>query len=125
MSSELMRRTADVLEKMAEYIDHEEGARQEALRQTRLKVATDLSEKVAAATGENLPQEILEKIAADSSMVDAFTKLAEQQYNEPPETMGEARNLGDDDRAVPLTKTAQKAEEDEQQGRAFIDWVMS
>lgn len=126
MSSELMRRTADVLEKVAEYIDQEEQARQEVVRQERLKVANDLKEKVASATGEELPQEVIEKIASsDRSVVDAFTKLAERQYNEPPEEMGVARNLGDDDNAVPLTKTAQKTEAVEQQGQAFVDWIMS
>jgi hypothetical protein len=126
MSSQLMRDTADVLEKVAAYIDQDVQARHEAVQAERLRIATELREKVATATGEDLPAEVIDKIAsADPSVVDAFTKLAERQYNEPPEEMGAGQNLGDDDNAVPLTKTAQQAEAVDRQGEAFVDWVMS
>jgi len=126
MSSKIMRDTADVLEKMAAFVDQTAQTQQNTLQEERLRIATDLREKIATATGEDIPDEVLAKIAsADAGVVDAFTKLAAQRYDEPPEAMGEARNLGEDYSAVPLTKTAQQTETTAQQSQAFVDWVMS
>jgi len=77
--SDLMTKTAAVLEALADQLDQQEQHQREAAREERRKVARALSEKVAAATGEELSSEVLEHLAnSDVDVIDAFTKLAER-----------------------------------------------
>lgn len=126
MSSEFMRKTAEVLEKMADYLDEEETHHQAGIRQERQKTASALGEKIALATGEELPSEVLQRIVeSDQDVLDAFTKIAGRAgVSASPEEPGEVGDMRDNDTArhthTELTKEA--AAETEQR---FLDWIMS
>lgn len=125
MSSELMRSTANVLEKLAEQLDQDEQGRKDVAHQERLKVANALGEKIASVTGEELSPAVLERIAAsDHDVVSLFTKLAERApHAEPPDPMGEAHNPNND--AAYTTKTARDQRTQSESDQQFLDWVMS
>jgi len=125
MSQAFLNQVADLLEKVATHLDDEEAARKEAQRVERRKVANRLSEKIAASTGEALPDDLLEKLAAsDQDIVDTVVKLAERQAAQPPEEMGEPGDIND--RAtMSRTKTAQTKEAAENADAQFMNWVMS
>ena len=126
MSSEFMRRTADVLEKLAEHFDHQERVQQDETRQERLKIASALSEKYAAATGEDLPKEILEQIAdSPHDVVRVFEKLATRvPHDTPPDTMGESENLDDVNTAVGGTRTERTKTAASDAEQKFVNWIM-
>jgi|MudIll2142460700_1097286.scaffolds.fasta_scaffold00003_140 hypothetical protein len=125
MSDKFLNQVADLLEKVAVHLDEEEAARKEAQRAERRKVANRLSEKIAASTGEALPDDLLEKLAAsDQDIVDTVVKLAERQGAQPPDEMGEPGDIND--RATVIrTKTAQAKEAAENADAQFMNWVMS
>lgn len=126
MSSEFMRRTADVLEKLAEHLDREELTRQDGARQERLKVATALSEKYAAATGEDLSKEILEQIAdSNHDVIRVFEKLATRiPHNTPPDTMGESENPDDVNTATGNSRSERTKTAASDADQHFVNWIM-
>lgn len=124
--SQFMRQVADVLEKTAMYIDENEAARQEAARAERRRTADTLNEKIAAATGERLPDAVLEKIASsDQDVVEAVVKLAERNAERPPEELGEAGDIRDNRSGVPATRTARVKEASEDADQRFLSWINS
>lgn len=127
MSSEFMRKTADVLEKLAERLDSEEVARQKVAQDERLKLATRLGEKYTAATGEDLSPEVLEKIASSNAdVLDTFTRLVDRgPRSENPDDMGDAHDPREDNLAYGTSKTAMTKEAADQADDRFLDWVMS
>ncbi len=126
MSREFLLKTAGALEKLAEYLDQEEQHRQETARAERLKVARELGEKVAATTGESLPDDVLEKIASsDRGVVEAFAKLAEQHLETPPEGLGEPSNIRDGDSAHASSRNDRVKEASAQADDHFLNWIMS
>ena len=128
MSSEFMRKTADVLEKLAEHIDQEETRHQSAIRAERLKTAQALGEKIATVTGEEVSSAILEKIAsADDEVLETFKKLAGQSSrvrNEAPDEPGDVGDMRDNNTAS-YTHEEQVKEASEHADRRFVDWIMS
>lgn len=126
MSREFLLKTAEALEKLAEHLDQDELHRQEAAQAERLKLARELGEKVANVTGESLPDDILEKIASsDSSVVDAFAKLAERHVETPPDEVGEASNIRDGSSAAATSRNEQIKEASAQADDQFLGWIMS
>ena len=127
MSSEFMRKTAAVLEKMADYLDEEETRHQEGVRQERQKTAESLREKIALATGEELSSEVLQRVVeSDQDVLEAFTKIANRVGASPtaPDEPGEVGDIGDNDTSTrdPQQMTKEAAAESEQR---FLDWIMS
>jgi hypothetical protein len=94
---------AEVLEKAAAVIDVHEAEKTAAVKQERQGVVTSLSQKYAAATGEELPQDIAEKLAAgDQAVLKTVQNMVEK-------TAGAIESLGrSSDRADgtprPMTK---------------------
>jgi len=127
MSSEFLRKTADVLEKLAERLDSEEAAQQKVAQDERMKLVTALGEKYASATGEELSSKVLEKIASSNAdVLDTFTKLIDRGPKpENPDDMGDAHDPREDNRAYGASKTAMTKESAEEADRQFLDWVMS
>lgn len=125
MSSQFLEKVADLLEKVAVHLDELEVERTQALRDERLKVAHALREKIANATGEELPEDILEKLASDQTMVDTLIKLAERTGDAPPEALGEPSNIQDNRARVVNTKVAQLKEAADQADDSFLNWIMS
>jgi uncharacterized protein YdiU (UPF0061 family) len=125
MSSELMNKTAAVLEAVADQLDQQERQRQASAREERMKVAQALGEKVASATGEELSQDTLERLAdSDVDIIDAFTKLAERTPEGEPEEMGTGGDIRDNAAAASTRKEQEKIASEEADER-FLDWVMS
>ena len=127
MSSELMRQTADVLEKLAEVLDADENQRQTTHQQERRTLAQKLGEKFAAVTGEDLAPEAIEKLASsDHDLVSIFHKLAERApHPEMPDSMGTVADPSDDDTAHRGRGGQVKQAAAEDADRRFLDWVNS
>lgn len=127
MSSEFMRQVATVLEKVAEHLDQDEYRQQETVQTQRRQMAQTLNEKYAAVTGEELPSDVLDRIASsDANIIRAFERLTEKTAaatvsDEEPETMGESANI-DNRTALPASeRTKQAAVEADDR---FLNWVM-
>ena len=132
MSSELMRRTADVLEKLAEHLDGEDHRQREALRTERRQVAQALSEKYAAATGEELPAGSVEKLAAsDKDLLVIFEKIAAKTdgtTSGAPDDMGTLSDRRDGDGAPTSGRYRNQQEKTaavEDADARFLDWCNS
>lgn len=128
MSSKFMREVATVLEKVAEHLDQEQYRQQEVVQTQRQQMAQSLNEKYAAITGEELPTEVVERIASsDANILRAFEKLTEKTAavatpsDEPPETMGESANIDTRSSQSPRERVKQAAHEADDQ---FLNWVM-
>lgn len=126
MSSELMRQTADVLEKLADWLDTTAQQQQAEKKAERRKVAQQISEKYAAATGEELPAQSVEKIASsDEDLVAILTKIAERApQGETPDAMGNAEDPRDNETAT-QKRGGQEKIAGEDVDRRFVDWIMS
>ena len=126
MSSDFLRRTADVLEKLAEQMDDQHVQQQEAVQAERRKTAETLGEKIASVTGEDVSPAVLERIVdSDEDVVQAFMKLAEQHVAGPPDEMGEGVQPDDSNTRKPRTKTAQTKEAAAHADKQLLDWIMS
>ena len=130
MSSELLRNTADVLEKLADVIDADEQVRTQQLRAERHQLAQRIGEKYAEVTGEDLAPTAIEKIASsDQDLVAVFQKLAERAPSgEAPEGMGAATDRDDDDKTPPSSTTRfrnsrEKQAAAEDAGQRFLNWI--
>jgi hypothetical protein len=125
MSADLLTKTAAVLEAVADQIDQQEQQREAAVHAERMKTAQSLGEKVAAATGEELPPAVLERIAAsDDDVIEAFTKLAERAPEGEPEEMGSGGDIRDNAAAAETRREREKIASEEADQR-FLDWVNS
>ena len=115
---------ATVLEKTANVLDlqtREQRSEQEAQRQQMLAV---VSEKYAAATGEDLSEEVVEKLAhSDENLLAVMQKLAAQANNTEPDDMGQAVDV-DNDKPVYATKKAEYKAEAEQAADNFLNFIM-
>ena len=117
---------ATVLEKTADYLDAQEHEKTAATRDERRKVITAFAEKYATATGEDLSDNVIDKLASsDVDLVGAFQKLASRvDANTEPEDLGEPGDMPD---AEPVYMTKKAA--DEAQGVAaddrLLSWIMS
>lgn len=68
---------AQVLEKAAAYIESVEQNKEAQIREERSRVAKELAEKIAEATGESIDDDVVEKLAAaDKDVLSTLEKLA-------------------------------------------------
>ena len=117
---------ANVLEKTADLLDAQEQEKTAAAREERQKVTTALAEKYAAATGEELSENIIEKLAAsDVDLVSAFNKLASRvDDNTEPEDLGEPGDMPDAEPVFMTKKAAVEARSQAADDR-LLSWIMS
>jgi hypothetical protein len=133
MSSELLRRTADVLEKVAEHLDAEENHRRETVQHERLQTARALTEKYASATGEELPPGTVEKLAAsDADLLAIFEKIAARTDGAAtgdPDNMGTPSDRSDRGAPTPTNSRYRDGQEKraaaEDADQRLVDWCMS
>lgn len=77
---------ADVLEKVANYIEAHESEKRAEVQAVRSKLVSSIREKVSATTGEDLPEDVAGKLAqADPVVLSTLEKLA---LSSDPETLG-------------------------------------
>jgi hypothetical protein len=117
---------ATVLEKTADYLDAQEHEKTAAARDERHKVITAFAEKYAAATGEELSENVIKKLAAsDVDLMGAFDKLASRvDGNTEPEDMGEPGDLPDAE-PVYMTKKAEVEAKAQAAEDRFLSFIMS
>jgi len=131
MSSELMRKTAAVLDVLADTLDADEQQRAQQQYAERRQLAQNISEKYAEVTGEDLSLDAIEKIASsDQDLVSVFTKLAARAPStEAPEGMGASSDINDDHKPVSSHTKFQNNREKlaavEDADQRFLDWVNS
>lgn len=78
---------ADVLEKMANYVEAQESDKQAAVQAERDRLITAIREKVSETTGLDISDEVVGKLAAaDPTVLETIEKLAASSDNE---TLGE------------------------------------
>ena len=79
---------ADVLEKMAGYVEAQESDKQAAVQAERDRLIIAIREKVSASTGVDISDEIVGKLAeADPTVLETIEKLAAS--SDTSETLGE------------------------------------
>ena len=89
MSAEFLLKVADVLEKSAIVYDQQEAEKTASVEKARQASVKDLSEKYAAATGEELPEDVLNKLAsADDGVLGTVQRLMEKKASDGPEKLG-------------------------------------
>lgn len=117
---------ANVLEKTADLLDAQEQEKTAAAREERQKVVTAFAEKYAAATGEELSDHVIEKLAAsDVDLVGAFNKLASRvDSNTEPEDLGEPGDMPDAEPVFMTKKAAVEAQNQAADDR-LLSWIMS
>jgi flagellar motor switch protein FliG len=114
MSSEFLRKAANVMEKFAALLEEQEVTQQRGVAAEQEKTAAALSEKLASALGEEISTADIERL--DPSSLKTLQKIAARlPQNEAPENMGDV-----DDDGAHQDKTASTDAD-----KAFVDWVMS
>lgn len=120
-------RLADVLEKTANYLDNQEAEKTAAAQDARRQLVNEFSERYTAATGEDLSEQIVEKLAAsDENLLALFQKLAariESNTNEAPDDLGEPGDMPDSD-PVYTTKKAALAANVKSAEDNFLSFIM-
>jgi hypothetical protein len=122
----IYEQVAAVLEKTADYLDAQEHEKTATVRQERRRDVTEFAEKYAAATGEDLSENVIAKLtASDVDLVSAFQKLASRvDTNTAPEDMGEPGDIPDRDPVYMTKKAAQEATQVAADER-MLGWIMS
>lgn len=79
MSANFLLKVADVLEKTAAYVDAHESDKTAAQRKSREEALKVVSGKYAEATGEDLPEDVLSKLASsDEEVLSTVQKMVEK-----------------------------------------------
>lgn len=108
---------ADLLEKVANYIDANEAEKQATVVKERKNIIDVMCNKFAEATGEEVSPELRQKLAStDESIISVFEKLASSAS---PEELG-APSDRPGNSAPANAKEASVAADDR-----FVDWVLS
>lgn len=128
---QLLEKVANVLDNLADMLDQQEQHVRQEQRGERLKVASQIRETYSQVTGEELPEETVEKIAShDENVLKMVQKLANsmstRNYDGGVDTMGEPSNMDMDmdTDAVYATKTAARKASVEQASDAFLSFIM-
>jgi len=111
-----LNHVADVLEKVALYLDATEAEKVAAVQADRVKVAEMLRDRIETLTGDAVDEDTLQKLAsADLDILSTLDRLAEA-------TGGDLGGPSDRrDSSEPLTKKEAAEAADE----SFLSWVLS
>lgn len=88
MSSEFLLKTAAVLEAAAAVLDEQEAVKQSAVKVARESVLSALSAEYVRTTGEELPSDVLSKLAASDESVLSAVKQVFAKTAGAVETLG-------------------------------------
>jgi len=122
----IYEQVAAVLEKTADYLDAQDHEKTASVRQERRQTVATFAEKYAAATGEDLSENVLNKLTvSDVDLVSAFQKLASRvDSNTEPEDMGEPGDIPDRE-PVYMTKKAEQEARQHAADDRLLGWIMS
>lgn len=125
MSSELMRKTATVLEKLAEYLDKTYSDEQNNMRQERLKVAADLNQKLNHFLGDSLSEQEMERVAESTEAMQLLEKIASRitLKQGAPDSLGESAGVEDQNTAITSREERTKTASSDADVR-FLNWIM-
>lgn len=95
---------ADVLEKLAAYVESVQEEKNANLQEQSTKVIEAVRQKVSALTGEDIPEEVLSKLGgADPEVLSVFSKLATEdedgELGEPSQRKTASAPLNKDEAA--------------------------
>lgn len=106
-----LEKVASVLEAAADYLDALDGEKQAAVKAEREHLIAAIGEKYAEATGEDISDDVLRKLAnADTDLLSAFEKFAETSYEKIAE-LGEPGDRRDFTAPVSTKEAAEAADE--------------
>lgn len=106
MRAEFLIKVADVLDKTAAFVDGQEAEKQAAIKSARDRTVADLASKFQDATGDALPEDVLQKLAAsDADVLSTVSRLVEKTGS-PVEALGQSSEKTGG--SVPLTKAERK-----------------
>lgn len=113
----MLDKVAKVLEKAALYMDAIETEKLAAVKAEREKLLNVMCSKYAEATGEEVSNELKEKLAStDADIISVIEKLAETNFSDDLGGPSERKSTG-----VPMNiKEASVAADDQ-----FLSWVLS
>lgn len=76
MAADFLLKVADVLDQAAAFVDGQDHEKQAAVKMARDHTIKDLAAQYTAATGDDLPDDVLEKLAAsDEDILTTVSKL--------------------------------------------------
>jgi hypothetical protein len=103
MSAEFLLKVADVLEQAAKVLDANEAEKTAAVKQARESAARAVAAKFAEVTGEDLPGDVLTKLASsDGDVLATVQKLLDKKAEESVESMGHSSDKAASQ--VPVTR---------------------
>lgn len=112
----MLEHLADVLEKTAQYVDALEGEKHAAVAAERKKMIELLRDKYAEATGDDISDAMVTKLAsADGDVVKLLEKLAETTDNTG---LGGPSSRRDPSAALTVKEAADAADQ------KFLDWIV-
>jgi len=106
--------TADVLEKIAAYLDSVETGKQNAEKAVRVKAATDLSTRLSSALGETVSPDVVEKLA---QIPEAHALLSRLAGGNDVDSLGGPETTN--------SKTASTRGQTSDADKAFVEWCVS
>jgi hypothetical protein len=102
MRADFLLQIANVLEKTAHVLDANDAEKQAAVKTARDRSVKELSVKFRDATGDDLPEDVLQKLAAsDEDVLSTVTKLVEKSGSAVEALGSSSEKTGG---AVPQTK---------------------
>lgn len=102
MSADFLRKVADVLDRTAVVLDAQDAEKQAAVKTARDRSIKELASKFREATGDDLPEDVLQKLAAsDEDVLSTVSRLVEKSGS-PVETLGSSSEKTGG--SVPMTK---------------------
>lgn len=120
MSAEKLLKTAAVLEKAANYIDAVEEEKRQLETEHRRKLANVLRENYKTATGEDLSDEALDKLASsDLDVLDSFNKMSESAKASRSYDLGSAGGYNAKRKPEGIKEASDQASE------RFLDWIVN
>jgi hypothetical protein len=118
-NSQLLRDTADVLEKVAEHMDQQASVVDSERAAAHAAQVSELSTKVGSKV--DVDDATLGRIAEDPALVEIVTKLASDS-DAPPDDMGEGHDL-DEGNTATRTKTGSAQGEMAPEDARLLAWV--
>jgi len=108
---------ADVLEKLAVYVETVQAEKKAGLREQRDKIIEAVRQKLSSATGEDIPEEVLSKLGeTDPEVLSMFDKLA---------TETEDGELGEPSQRKTASAPLNKDEAVERSGDSLVSFCVS
>ena len=91
MSADFLLKVAAVLEETAKVLDTAEAEKTAAVKNARETTVKALATKIAEVTGEEMPEDVLTKLASsDDGVLSAVQKLVEKTGSSAVDSMGQA-----------------------------------